>query len=156
MLKFDVPGWEKFTKSLIDPKDIFMTEKDGYGMESMAHVTVLFGIHDYVPVEEVKKHLIPIKHIKCKSKMIDVFPNPLFDVVKFNVEGNYLKQMNKKLTDSVDYTTSHPDYKPHMTIAYVKPGTGNKYKRGMSNTLLIKPVSYIYSKADGTKEEFFV
>lgn len=156
MIRFDIPNWDKFVNNLIKKEDIFMTKEDGFGIEDNPHVTILFGIHDYVPLSDVKKSLVPIKHIKCKTRVIDVFPNPQFDVVKFNVEGNYLKQMNKALTNSVDYTTSHPEYKAHMTIAYAKPGTGNKYKKTLSNLLVITPVSYIYSHADGTKEEFFV
>jgi len=156
MLKFDIKNWDSFVHKLIDSKDIFLTEEEGYGIESKPHVTVLFGIHDYVPLEEIKKCLVPIKFIKCKTQTIDIFSNPKFDVVKFNVEGNYLKQMNATLRDKVDYTLSHPEYKPHMTIAYVKPGTGKKYKKNMSNLLVVTPVSYIYSHADGTKEEFFI
>jgi hypothetical protein len=154
MLKFDIENWDSFVHKLIEPKDIFLTEKEGYGIERNAHVTLLFGIHDYVSLEKVKKCLVPIKFIKCKSNTIDIFSNPQFDVVKFNVEGNYLKQMNTKLRETVDYTCSHPDYKPHMTIGYVNPGTGKKYKKTMANMLLITPVAYIYSHADGTKEQF--
>lgn len=156
MIKFDIPNWSKFVNNLIKPEDIYLTEKEGYGIESKPHVTILFGIHDYVPLSEVKKSLVPIKFIKCKTRVIDIFSNPDFDVVKFNVEGNYLNQMNKALMKSVDYTTSHPEYHAHMTIAYVKPGSGAKYKKNMSNLLVITPTTYIYSHADGTKEEFIV
>lgn len=156
MLKFDVKNWDSFVHKLIDPNDVYLSEKEGFGIESKPHVTVLFGIHDYVPTADVKKCLVPIRHIKCKTSIIDIFQNKDFDVVKFNIEGNYLKQMNKKLMESVDYTTSHPEYKAHMTIAYVKPGTGVKYKKTLANLLVITPTAYIYSKADGTKEEFFL
>ena len=156
MLKFEIPSWNNFVSKLIEPNDIYMTEEDGYGLELEPHVTVLFGIHDYVPLSEVKKYLVPIKHIKCKTRVIDTFQNSEFDVVKFNVEGNYLNQMNKKLRENVDYTLSFPEYHAHMTIGYVKPGTGDKYKKSMSNLFNFTPIAYIYSKADGTKEEFFI
>ena len=156
MLKFDIPSWHSFVSKLIDPEDVYLTEEEGYGIETQPHVTLLFGIHDYVPLEDLKKFLVPIKHIKCKTRNIDTFSNPVFDVVKFNVEGNYLNQMNKQLRANVDYTLSHPEYHAHMTIAYVKPGTGNKYKKSMSNLFNFTPVAYIYSHADGTKEEFFL
>ena len=156
MLKFNVKSWDNFIKKLIDPKDVYLTEEEGYGIERTPHVTVLFGIHPDVALSEIKKHLIPIRHIKCKSSVIDTFQTPKFDVVKFNIEGNYLKQMNKKLRENVDYTNDHPEYKPHMTIAYVNPGNGDKYKKSLANLLLIQPTAYVYSHADGTKEEFFV
>ena len=127
-----------------------------FSSHSLAISLVLFGIHPEVPLSDVKKSLVPIRHIKCKTNIIDIFQTPDFDVVKFNIEGNYLKQMNKKLRETVDYTNDHPEYKPHMTIAYVKSGTGAKYKKTLANLLLIAPTAYIYSHADGTKEEFFL
>ena len=155
MLKFDISNWGSMVNNLIDKEDVFLTEEEGYGIETQPHVTVLFGIHDYVPLEDVKKFLTPIKFIKCKTNTISIFENENFDVVKFDIEGNYLHQMNEKLREGVDYTTSHPEYHPHMTIAYVKPGTGKKYKKKLSKPLVITPTAYIYSKADGTRENFF-
>jgi 2'-5' RNA ligase len=35
--------------------------------------------------------------------------------------------LNKFISDSTECTDSHPDYKPHITLAYVKAGEGAKY-----------------------------
>lgn len=156
MLKFEIPNWSDFIKSLIKEEDIYNTETNSYGLEYEPHVTLLFGIHDYVKPEDFKNILVPIRHIKCKTSKITSFQNDEYDVVKFDIEGNYLHQLNKDLRDTVDYTTSFPDYKPHMTIFYSKKGSGKKYEKTFSNPILIKPVSYLYSYSNGKKEEFFI
>lgn len=39
--------------------------------------------------------------------------------------------MHKKL----EFTNSYPDYIPHMTVAYLKPGMGKKYTK-LKNPLI--------------------
>lgn len=156
MLKFDIPNWSDFITNLIKEDDVYNTETNSYGLEHEPHVTLLFGIHDYVKLEDFKNILVPIRHIKCKTNKISSFQNDEYDVVKFDIDGNYLHKLNKDLRDTIDYTTSFPDYKPHMTIFYSKKGSGKKYEKTFSNPILIKPVSYLYSYSNGKKEEFFV
>lgn len=156
MLKFQIPNWTSFIENLINPEDIYNDETKSFGLEKEPHVTVLFGLHDYVKPEDFKNILVPIRHIKCKTNKISSFQNNEYDVVKFDIEGNYLHQLNKDLRDTVDYTTSFPDYTPHMTISYVKPGLGKKYSKTLKNSLIITPTSYKYSFPDGTNEEFFI
>jgi 2'-5' RNA ligase len=156
MLKFEMPNWTSFIESLVDEDDIYNDDSQSFGLEKEPHVTLLFGIHDYVKSDDFKNILVPIRHIKCKTNKITCFENAEYDVVKFDIEGNYLHKLNKDLRDSVDYTTSFPQYNPHMTIVYVKSGAGKKYKKILKSPLLITPTEYIYSKTDGTKENFFV
>jgi hypothetical protein len=156
MLKFEMPNWSDFVSNLIDANDVYNNDENSYGLEYEPHVTLLFGIHDYVGSDIFKNILVPIRHIKCKAPKISIFENKDFDVVKFDIDGNYLHKINHDLRSNVDYTTSYPEYHPHMTIGYVKPGTGKKYKKRLKNPLLITPTEYIYSKTDGTKENFFV
>lgn len=156
MLKFEIPNWTDVVKNLIDVDDIYNNDANSYGLEYEPHVTLLFGIHDYVNSNVFKNILVPIRHIKCKTSNISIFENEEFDVVKFDIDGNYLHKINHDLRNNVDYTTSYPEYHPHMTIGYVKSGTGKKYKKTFKNPLIITPTEYIYGKTDGTKENFFI
>jgi 2'-5' RNA ligase len=156
MLKFKVPNWTSFIENLIDKDDIYNDDSGAFGLEKEPHVTVLFGLHDYVKTDDFKNILVPIRHIKCKTNKITCFENPEYDVVKFDIEGNYLHKLNKDLRDSVDYTTSFPQYNPHMTIFYSKKGSGKKYEKTFSIPILVKPTSYLYSYSNGEKEEFFI
>jgi len=63
--------------------------------------------------------------------------------------------MNKKLC-KLEYTTDFPKYEPHVTLAYVKKGTGVKYKQTLKDGLDGKftPTKIVYSKADGSVEEY--
>ena len=80
-----------------------------------------------------------------------------FDVVKFDVTGQDLHKMNKSFTD-LPHTNDFPDYHPHVTISYVKGGTGNDYTKTLSkeDSLVVKPNKVVYSKANGEKKEYTI
>ncbi len=84
-------------------------------------------------------------------KGIDIFQNEEFDVVKFNVVLNdELKNINEALKE-LPYTSDYDEYLPHVTIAYVKKGTGKKYVK-KDYTYTVKNVDkMIYSTASGEK-----
>jgi hypothetical protein len=156
MLKFKIPNWSSLIENMIDKEDIYDDGSGSYGIESNPHVTILYGLHENVKRTDFEKFLVPIRHIKCKSSKISIFPGSEFDVVKFDIESNYLEKMNSEIRENCDYTTDFPEYKSNMTIAYVKPGTGKKYVKKLRNPLIITPTDYIYSATDGKEETFFV
>jgi 2'-5' RNA ligase len=60
---------------------------------------------------------------------IGVFENKDYDVVKFNVNPDgSLQELHDKLSEFPN-SNSFPDYKPHITLAYIKKGLGKKYIR---------------------------
>jgi DNA topoisomerase-1 len=50
------------------------------------------------------------------------------DVVLINVISPDLHSVNALISDHLEHTDTHPDYHPHVTLAYVKAGTGAYYK----------------------------
>lgn len=94
------------------------------------HLTILYGFDDakmnigrlkYTVGEFIKDNPISIK-----ADRIGVFSNEN-DVIKVNVEdlnGN-LTRLNKMVKNQFEYQNEYPDYKPHITIAYVKKGSGS-------------------------------
>ena len=126
LLFLDVPIWKKIV-SVINPEDIYDVPE--YGIETEPHVTVLYGFKDEVTAEQVfdlVKQTIPLKPIEIGLKGISMFSNPKFDVVKFDVNSPELTKLNSALKQ-LPNKESFPDYHPHITIAYVKKGTGEKY-----------------------------
>jgi len=121
------------------------------GREDEIHATVLYGIHDSEP-DAVKKLLKSIQPINIKLGKISLFSDDEYDVIKIDVRSPDLHKLNAKLRDSLKYTSSHPIYKPHVTIAYVKKGRGKKYD-GLdpfdNNSIKINQI--IFSSKDGTK-----
>ena len=122
----DVPVWSKIT-SIIRPEDIY--EEPGYGIETDAHTTILYGFHDEVTSEDcfaLFKENMPLEPIKIGVKGISTFSNPKFDVVKFDVNSEELTKLNG-IMRQLPHDDKFPDYHPHITIAYVKRGEGSKY-----------------------------
>ncbi len=96
------------------------------GREPDVHVTVKYGLHDHDPftVRPIVRGFGPIKIILGDTS---IFENDKEDVVKISVTSDKLIKLNKLVSDNLEHTNTHPDYIPHVTLAYVKPGTGKAY-----------------------------
>lgn len=140
----------KAIQSNIDKADIY-DDEEGHGLETEPHITVLYGIHEQDP-EKVKKklNLFPVTYTFTK---LSLFENEKYDVLKCSVESDDLKELNKQCTDNLDYTNSYPDYIPHMTVAYLLPGTGKKYTSIKSPMFGDESTSnkFIFSNKDSDK-----
>ena len=114
-------------KKKIKDSDIFVSQTDqSFGREDEMHVTVLYGIHSDSS-EEVAKIALGQKTISVKLSEVDVFSNDKFDVVVVKVISEDLNLLNEHLTDNIEFTNKYKEYKPHITLAYVKKGKGWKY-----------------------------
>jgi hypothetical protein len=99
------------------------------GREDKPHVTVKYGLHGDDP-EAVRALLADEPPITVKLGKTSFFPNgesDAGDVLKVDVESPALRRLNKKIADALPHTDTHPTYKPHATVAYLKPGFGKKY-----------------------------
>ena len=157
MLKIDFPNWTKFVESYVKPEDIYDDAAKQYGYEYEPHVTVLYGFHNDVDIEMVKRIAELVKNpVKISTNEIDTFSTPQFDVVKFKIVSPVLSKLNEVMKKHFKYTTSHEDYNSHMTIAYVKKGLGQKYMNKLSKTITLSSDIFTYSYPDGSKEEFSI
>lgn len=133
-------------------EDDIYTEDNGksYGLENEHHVTLLYGIHSDVDEADVMR--ISADNIPAITlDAVSVFENTKYDVLKIDAFGDKLHEINARLR-KLPHTSSFPDYHPHATIAYLKPGCGKKYAKqfaGINET--VTPTHTVYSKADGTK-----
>lgn len=133
--------FEKFRSDVIDKADIadksLLPPYAGDGLNIEPHVTVKYGLHtmksgDVAPVLAGEK---PIMLTLGKTsvfvgadKKIPGTDKPVpYDVVTVEVNSPDLARLNKKLTDKTENTTTFNEYKPHITLAYVKSGEGQKY-----------------------------
>jgi len=107
----------------IQKSDIY--DQTGYGLETEPHITVLYGIHTADP--ETVASSVDCRVVSYSLTGLSLFENSEFDVLKCTVVSDDLHALNKQCTDCLDYTNDYPDYKPHLTVAYLKPGTGKKY-----------------------------
>jgi len=95
------------------------------GKEDTPHITAKFGLHTDDP-NDVKKLISNFGPIKIKIGKISLFNAENFDVVKMDVTGDKLFEINK-LISTLKNGDKHPTYKPHITLAYVKKGKGDQY-----------------------------
>ena len=129
----DVP--EELAKRIMDwgkeniPDSILYENDDdrSLGREDEMHVTVLYGVHSAYP-NKVKKSLKQTKKAKVKLGKLKAFTNPdKFDVIFVDVESPDLHKINQKLRNEIPFTNKYDEYKPHVTIAYLKKGESQKY-----------------------------
>lgn len=104
-----------------DPKD------PTFGREDDIHITVIYGIHTD-SVDYVASMFRDEKPFECTLGKLEVFTkNNKFDVLIVTVECPDLHRLNSKMRRSLDVTESYPVYVPHVTIAYLQKGEGDKY-----------------------------
>jgi 2'-5' RNA ligase len=99
------------------------------GREDNPHITVKYGLHGN-PSAELTKLLENEPPVTVTLGKTSFFPNSESnsgDVLKADVDSPDLHRLNKLIADKFPHTDTHPDYKPHATIAYLKPGLGKKY-----------------------------
>lgn len=153
MLYFDFPLMNKIHDA-IDPLDVYTEEGDrSFGLEDEPHTTLLFGLHEGVSEENVQDVLDNFTFGDCILYNISTFNNPQYDVLKFDVKGDSLHEANEKLKQ-YPHTSNFPDYHPHATIAYLKPGTGKRYIRMLKGQeFTLTPTHAVYSKPNGDQVE---
>ena len=156
MLEVPVSNWEEITSS-INEEDIYEVEGENYGIQNNPHVTILYGLHEEVTLDQVKSVFEGLNEgIDIKIEGIGIFENKNFDVVKFNVVPNeVLKDLNNKLSEFPN-TNEYPEYIPHITIAYVKKGCGKKYEDLTYNHSVENVDEVCYSMPNGSKEYFTI
>lgn len=133
----------------IDPDDLVKLEDD-------PHITIRYGLDDIDP-QRVEMVISQYSPVTVKLRGLSLFEadendsqrgGPQFDVLKIEIASPDLVQINRHL-GILPNTQTHPDYHPHLTIAYLKPGTGKKYvgESGLEGTELVFK-SMVYSTDD--------
>lgn len=118
-----VMAWGKLQ---VKDEDVVVDEKGGKGRETEPHVTVLYGLLDDKPsdlLEQVFENTAPFD---IKLGPCSVFRNDGHDVLKLEVISPFLHALNRNVCSVAAYENDFPDYKPHVTIAYVQPGTADR------------------------------
>ena len=154
MLYFNFPEMEQMHR-MINKDDVYTSDEDGsFGLESEPHTTLLFGLHPEVTDQDITNVLSKHYFSMCSINNASLFETPEYDVLKFDVSGDGLHECNSALTQ-YPHTTNFPDYHPHLTIGYLKSGTGKKHTELFSNMgYNLTPQYAVYSKPDGSKSKF--
>jgi len=152
MLYLDIPNWNKIT-SVIKDDDIYEVDNE-FGIETEAHVTIFYGFHKEVKPDEVFKlyqEHYNLKPIEFKINGISIFENDDFDVVKIDVESKILTKINKLMREFPS-TITFPTYHAHITLAYVKKGSGKKYVKKFNEERVIIGNKLVFSSKKEKKK----
>lgn len=148
MLQFDDSGWKEEVESMVPYEDLYV-EEEGHGLELEPHCTILYGFHDdEFSLDDCLNMVIPVSQIEVSCKKISLFENEKYDVLKYDIESEQLKQLNSKFAKTFVHTTSFPDYHAHCTIAYLKPGMGKKYVADVEKIFVPKEYKYSFGSGD--------
>lgn len=151
MVYLNIPFWNQLL-SKINPEHLYQTDNDRYGLESEPHCTILYGIHNDVDDEEVISLFSDLskQDFDIKVDGIDCFFNQDYDVLKLNVKSSKLNELNE-IAKTLPHTTQYPDYKPHITLGYLKKGEGHKYVQPNAHFDINSINKIVYSKTNGQK-----
>ncbi len=94
------------------------------GRKLHPHVTVLYGLE--CQAADVKAAIRDTGFVHMVLGKTSLFEGGDADVLKIEVGGDDIFHLHK-LLEELPHVDTHPVYNPHMTVAYLKPGTGKKY-----------------------------
>lgn len=134
-------------QDLLDPEDVIE-------LEDTPHVTVRYGLQDMTP-QKVRQLLSRYPRVWIKLGRLSIFENDDVDVLKIDVQSEELHKVNRALGLHAAENT-HRQYIPHVTIAFLKKGTGRKYLHGLPQffygmELLFKTMTYSSSGKEVTE-----
>lgn len=159
MVGYQTPKIITDIQDKIDKKDIYYgetpEEKNDYGLEKESHVTIAYGFDPDVTSDQLKEFLPDLDDCKGVLVRISLFINENFDVLKCDVKSNVLNKTNEKIQNKFELHTKYKDYHPHMTIGYLKKGTGEKYTNDINYKIVeLKPKEFIFSSINKKGENY--
>lgn len=115
--------------SKIDEADLYESLNESYGLEKNPHITIFYGLDENSDVLKIENIINNIDYSKMDIKVskIDFFHNENCDVMKFSIESFYLTKLNN-IFSIFPNINKYTKYNPHITIAFLKKGSFEKYK----------------------------
>lgn len=95
------------------------------GLEDFLHVTLLYGIVG-ASIEEVVKAVRLIDQVDVIFGATSAFDNEDSSVLKIDIDSPALHRQHARLSSALPYLQTHPEYLPHVTLAYMQPGSGRE------------------------------
>ena len=110
----------------IPDKFIFETNDGEMGRERNPHITIKYGLHT-TDLKDIMEVLDGQGPLRATVGRVTSFLTPKSIVLKISVQSQDLVVLNKKVCRQLDYTDTYPEYKPHITIAYLKKSDSSPY-----------------------------
>lgn len=153
MLELPISNWNEIL-STIDEEDIYDVKggKIPFGLQKRPHLTLLYPIKKSITFDQVKPVLDQVvkdQPITVVTKAIEVFEGNNYDILVIKVEDNpYLKRIHNYLSQNIHNYNRH-SFNPHITIGYIKKGTGKKYCKDLKLEITgIDTITYSHKGED--------
>lgn len=154
---------ERFCEwGLIKRSDLIV--EDG-GLETYSHVTIAFGFRlDQVSPEDVSVFMESLtpeeRNVRFSLGKAKIFPanenRPNSDVLYLEAVGSDLFKMNERVLSYFGDKIKPSDfgaYNPHLTLAYVRPGTYKESVKYLSLNSTFISGNYRYSYYEGDEQK---
>jgi 2'-5' RNA ligase len=99
------------------------------GLEKDPHITVKYGLHSDASgdVKDALKNEMPARFKLTGLSCFPATAERKSDVLIAGVHSPDLQRLNQLVSKATPHVDTFRDYKPHATIAYLKPGMGKEY-----------------------------
>jgi 2'-5' RNA ligase len=112
--------------AFIPDKFIYNSRDGEQGREDDPHITIKYGIHT-IDLKEVLELLNDQVPFRVRLGHITSFVNEKNIVLKVNVQGDSLTALNRKVCNVLECTDTFPEYRPHITVAYLRKNDRNPH-----------------------------
>lgn len=158
MIDYETPDFIKDLHKQIKEDELY--KKDGeYGCETESHVTLVPCLSNSVDLKKLKRYLDKLSDYKVVLTDLSKFECEEYDVLKCNVASVKLLETNEEIKKDFETFSEYKDnYKPHLTIAYMKKGMADKYiKNSLDRFVILEPTNFRFSwwENDENKTEKF-
>lgn len=156
MVRYKLPSKIQNIQDKI-PSDILYRDDNSpndYGKETDHHVTLAACLENDVDLDQVKKHLKPLKDYVAYAKGVSLFRNQKYDVIKCDIISPDLVSTNKDIMENfISHSEYKNQYQPHLTLAYVEKGQGSSFEQNFDRLIELTPVSFLFSWFDNGQEK---
>ena len=101
------------------------------GRETDPHVTIVSGFHESSQPEALRAACAKASPVTIELGPTAVFPGSDTpsgaDVLMLPVDSDDLRALHESIVLALSFTEGRPTYRPHVTIAWLKPGRGKDY-----------------------------
>lgn len=152
LAKLEIPFWDNILSQISD-EETFMEGE--YGKEHETHCTVLYGIDcEQTGTDDIEELIKDVEPFNVYLTEISTFNNEEFDVLKFDVESEEIHELHNKIAENVPHTQLYPKYIPHVTIAYLKKGEGEKYTKKLDKPIKLEVNELYFTDTNRNKTHF--
>jgi hypothetical protein len=143
-------------RAIVKDDEVYTDPKDpSFGRETTPHSTCLWGLTEVGVGDRVAAVAAKFAPRSILIKNVTFFPagDKPYDVVKFDIGEQGMKEFHDALLAEFPDTKETFDYHPHMTISYVHAGLGAKVCRRAAEWAgrRVPVACIVYSSQDGSE-----